>query len=374
MQNDVPLDATPTEAAPTFVVTENPARASAAERAQRMDGPAFGTVFSDHMAKATWTPDRGWHDHRIEPFADLVLHPAATALHYSQQVFEGLKAYRWADGSVHLFRPQANAARFAASAERMALAPMPVDHVIASIDALIKQDVDWVPDTQESSLYLRPFLIGTEPNLGVVPSRTVEYILLASPVGGYFAGGVKPVSIWVAQGFHRAGTGGTGQAKTGGNYAASLLPQQQAQDNGCDQVMFLDAATDTYIEELGGMNVFAVRGDGSVLTPRITGTILEGVTRASVIELLRAEGREVVERDISLAELREAIADGSVTEAFACGTAAVITPIARLVSPDHDTLVGDGGPGTVTMELRERLTDIQYGRADDVLGWMRRVV
>lgn len=374
MENVVPTDATAAAPVPTFTVTENPARASDLERAQRMDSPAFGTEFTDHMAKATWTPQQGWHDHRIEPFGNLVLHPAATVLHYGQQAFEGLKAYRWEDGSVRLFRPEANAARFAASAERMALAPVPIDHVIASIEALINVDAQWVPSAEESSLYLRPLLIGTSPNLGVVPSRTVEYVLLASPVGAYFAGGVKPVSIWVAQGFHRAGAGGTGQAKTGGNYAAGLLPQRQAEAHGCDQVMFLDAATDTYIEELGGMNVFAVRRDGTIWTPRITGTILEGVTRASIIELLRTEGREVVERDISLTELREAIADGSVTEVFACGTAAVITPIARLVSPDHDTLVGDGGPGTVTMDLRQRLTDIQYGRADDVLGWMRRVV
>ncbi|MDN4481261.1 branched-chain amino acid aminotransferase [Demequina muriae] len=362
-----------TGTAPTFAVTQNPAPASAAERAHRMDSQPFGTVFTDHLAKATWTAEQGWHDHRIEPFGDLVLHPGATVLHYGQQVFEGLKAYRWADGSIHLFRPEANAARLATSAHRMALAPLPEADFMASVEALLTVDEQWVPSADETSLYLRPMLIGTEPCLGVRPSRTVEYVLLASPVGAYFPNGVKPVSIWVAQGYHRAGNGGTGQAKTAGNYAASLLPQQQATDHGCDQVLFLDAARDTYVEELGGMNVFAVRRDGTIWTPRVTGTILEGVTRSSVIELLRAEGREVVERDISITELRDGIADGAIQEAFACGTAAVVTPIARLVSPDHDVVVGDGGPGTVTMALRQRLTDIQYGRADDVMGWMRRV-
>ena len=364
----------PTVDSPTYVLTPNPAPASDAERARRMDSQPFGTVFTDHLARASWDVDAGWHRRRVEPFSDLVLHPGATVLHYGQQVFEGLKAYRWGDGSIHLFRPEANAARLAASAVRMALPPLPEEDFLASIEALLTADAHWVPDAEETSLYLRPMLIGTEPCLGVRPSRTVEYLLLASPVGAYFPNGVKPVSIWVAQGYHRAGNGGTGQAKTAGNYAASLLPQQQAQDHGCDQVLFLDAARDTYVEELGGMNVFAVRRDGTVWTPRVTGTILEGVTRASVIQLLRADGREVIERDISITELREGIESGAITELFACGTAAVVTPMARLVAPDYDVVVGDGGPGTATMALRQRLTDIQWGRDEDRFGWMRRVV
>jgi branched-chain amino acid aminotransferase len=364
---------TATPATSEFLVHAHPAPASAAERARLMTDPAFGMVFTDHVAKATWRLGEGWGDRRIEPFADLVLHPGATVLHYGQQAFEGLKAYKWADGSVRLFRPEANAARLAASARRMALPALSEEDFLASIEALVSIDAAWVPDTGESSLYLRPLLIGTEACLGVRPSQTVEYVLMASPVGGYFAGGVKPVSIWVAQGFHRAGPGGTGTAKSAGNYAASLLPQQQAVDNGCDQVMFLDAREDRFVEELGGMNVFAVLRDGSVLTPRLTGTILEGVTRASVMELLGADGREVVERDVSLEELRAGIADGSVAELFACGTAAVVTPLARLVSPDFDVTVGDGGAGAVSMALRARLTDIQYGRAEDSFGWMRRV-
>ena len=357
----------------SFAVTRNPAPASDADRARLMDSPPFGTVFTDHIAKATWTLDGGWGDHRVEPFSDLTLHPAALVLHYGQQVFEGLKAYRWADGSVHLFRPEANAARLAASARRLALPELPQEDFLASIDTLLSVDAAWVPGEPETSLYLRPTMIGTEACLGVRPSLTVEYLLLASPVGAYFAGGVKPVSIWVAQGFHRAGAGGTGQAKTAGNYAASMLPQQQAQDHGCGQVLFLDAREDRYIEELGGMNVFAVLADGSVVTPRVTGTILEGVTRDSIIDLLRHDGREVVERDIELEELRAGVSRGEVVEVFACGTAAVVTPVARLVSPDFDLTVGEGEPGEVTMTVRERLTGIQYGRFDDAFGWMRTV-
>lgn len=357
----------------SFAVTRNPAPASDADRAALMDSPPFGTVFSDHIAKATWTLDGGWGDWRVEPFADLTLHPAALVLHYGQQAFEGLKAYRWADGSVHLFRPEANAARLAASAVRLALPPLPEADFLASIAALLSVDAAWVPGAPETSLYLRPTMIATEPCLGVRPSRTVEYLLMGSPVGAYFAGGVKPVSIWVAQGFHRAGAGGTGQAKTAGNYAASMLPQQQAQDNGCGQVLFLDAKEDRYLEELGGMNLFAVLKDGTVLTPRLTGTILEGITRDSVSQLLTDAGHGVVERDIELEELRAGVASGEVVEVFACGTAAVVTPVARLVSPDFDLTVGSGESGPVAMAVRERLTGIQYGTAEDVHGWMRTV-
>lgn len=357
----------------SFAVTRNPLPATDAARTRLMDSPTFGTVFTDHIAKATWALNRGWGERRVEPFSDIVLHPAALVLHYGQQVFEGLKAYRWADGSVHLFRPEANAARLAASARRLALPELPEADFLASIAALLSVDAQWVPGAKESSLYLRPTLIATEACLGVRPSRTVEYLLIASPVGAYFSGGVQPVSIWVAQGYHRAGAGGTGQAKTAGNYAASMLPQQQAQDNGCGQVLFLDAKEDRYLEELGGMNLFAVLRDGSIITPRLTGTILEGVTRDSVMTLLRDEGHEVIERDIELEELRAKVSSGEVDEIFACGTAAVITPVGRLVSPDFDHTVGSGESGEVTMALRARLTGIQYGSVQDVHGWMRTV-
>jgi branched-chain amino acid aminotransferase len=362
-----------TAQASQFEIALNPAAATDQQRAAAMEAPLFGEVFTDHLARVTWTAVEGWHHRRIEPLAELAIHPGATILHYGQQAFEGLKAYVHADGSVWLFRPEANAARLAASAARMALPALSEQDFLAAIEALVATDRAWVPEGDETSLYLRPTLIGTEPTLNVRASRIVDFVLMACPVGAYFPNGVKPVSIWVAQGYHRAGPGGTGTAKSAGNYAASLLPQQQAQDNGCQQVLFLDAREDKYIEELGGMNVFAVRSDGSVLTPRLTGTILEGVTRSSVMTLLKESGREVEERDITLDELRAGIESGEIAEVFACGTAAVVTPLGSLKSPDFDVTVGTGEAGPVTMSVRERLTDIYYGRADDSHGWMRRI-
>lgn len=357
----------------TYELRLNPSAATDAERSAVMAAPAFGEVFTDHLARATWTQDGGWGDRRIEPMTDLAIHPGATILHYGQQAFEGLKAYAHADGSVWLFRPEANAARLAASAARMALPAVSEEDFLAAINALVTADRAWVPTSAESSLYLRPLLIGTEATLNVRGSAQVEFLVMACPVGAYFPHGVKPVSIWVAQGFHRAGPGGTGTAKSAGNYAASLLPQQQAADNGCQQVLFLDAREDKYVEELGGMNVFAVRRDGSVLTPRLSGTILEGVTRASVITLLEESGREVSERDVTLEELRAGIESGEIAEVFACGTAAVVTPLGSLKSPDFDVVVGDGSAGPVTMGIRQALTDIYYGRSTDTHGWMRRI-
>jgi branched-chain amino acid aminotransferase len=356
-----------------YEVRRSTAAATDAERAAAMAAPAFGQVFTDHIARATWTRDSGWGNRRIEPLTDLALHPGATILHYGQQAFEGLKAYAHADGSVWLFRPEANAARLAASGARMALPAVSEDDFLAAIEALVSTDRAWVPTASESSLYLRPLLIGTEPTLSVRGSNQVEFLVMACPVGAYFPNGVKPVSIWVAQGYHSAGPGGTGTAKSAGNYAASLLPQQQAVDNGCDQVLFLDAREDTFVEELGGMNVFAVRADGTVITPRLTGTILEGVTRSSVITLLEESGHAVQERDIALDELRPGIESGEIAEVFACGTAAVVTPLGSLKSPDFDVVVGDGSAGPVTMAIRETLTDIYYGRAADTHGWMRRI-
>ncbi|NTW41969.1 MAG: branched-chain amino acid aminotransferase, partial [Cellulomonadaceae bacterium] len=259
-----------------FVATPNDAPRSPAERAELMASPSFGTVFTDHMARVTWTATAGWTDRRVEKHGPLLLSPASAVLHYGQEIFEGLKAYRHADGSVWTFRPEANAARFAASARRLALPELATRDFLGSIEALVRADEAWVPSGEETSLYLRPFMYASETFLGVRPSREVEYVVIASPVGPYFSGGVRPVSIWVVQDYHRAGPGGTGAAKCGGNYAASLLPQQEAYERGCDQVCFLDAATDTYLEELGGMNVVIVGADGSVTTPALNGSILEG--------------------------------------------------------------------------------------------------
>jgi branched-chain amino acid aminotransferase len=351
-----------------------PTPRSAAERAELIAAPVFGTVFTDHMARITWTAETGWTDRRIEPYGPLQLDPAAAVLHYGQEIFEGLKAYRHADGSVWTFRPWANAARFAQSARRLALPELPAEDFLGSIEALVGLDVDWVPGADETSLYLRPFMFASEAFLGVRPARGVDYLLIASPVGPYFSGGVKPVSIWVSQDYNRAGPGGTGAAKCGGNYAASLLPQQEAYARGCEQVCFLDAATGTQLEELGGMNIFVVHADGRIATPALTGSILEGVTRSSILTLLREEGRDVVEGAIRLDDLRAGLASGDVVEVFACGTAAVVTPVGRLAGADFDLTVADGETGPVTAAVRQRLTDIQYGRAADEHGWMYRLV
>ncbi len=345
-----------------------------AERTALIDSPVFGTVFTDHMAHITWSAAEGWRDRRIEPYGPILLDPAAAVLHYGQEIFEGLKAYKHADGSVWTFRPWANATRFAQSARRLALPELPVEDFIGSIEALVNVDLGWVPGADETSLYLRPYMFASEAFLGVRPARGVDYLLIASPVGPYFAGGVKPVSIWVSQDYNRTGPGGTGAAKCGGNYAASLLPQQEAYQRGCEQVCFLDAATGTQLEELGGMNVFVVYADGRVATPALTGSILEGVTRSSIMALLREEGREVVEGTIRLEDLRAGLTSGSVVEVFACGTAAVVTPVGRLAGEDFDLPVADGGTGAVTASVRARLTDIQYGRAEDTHGWMYRLV
>lgn len=335
--------------------------------------PKFGTVFTDHMARISWTAADGWTNRRVEPYAPLTLDPASAVLHYAQEIFEGMKAYRHADGTVWTFRPQANAARFARSAHRLALPPLSEEDFLGAIAALVNADLDWVPSGEDSSLYLRPFMYASERFLGVRPANAVEFLTIASPVGPYFAGGgVQPVSIWVTTDYHRAGPGGTGAAKCGGNYAASLLPQQEAYAKGFEQVCFLDVAGET-LEELGGMNVMVVHADGRVTTPPISGTILEGVTRSSILTLLAEAGHEVSEEPVRLADLRAGLASGEVAEVFACGTAAVMTPIGRLASDDFDLTVGDGGAGPVTVAIREQLTDIQYGRRPDAHGWLYRL-
>ncbi len=356
-----------------FEVTSTDTPTPDAMREAALEHPKFGTVFTDHMARISWRQADGWVNRRIEKYGPLQLDPATAVLHYAQEIFEGMKAYKHADGSVWTFRPEENAARFARSAHRLALPALSVDDFIGSITALVRTDLAWVPSGEDSSLYLRPFMFASEPFLGVRPAAQVEYLVIASPVGPYFAGGVKPVSIWVSEDYHRAGPGGTGAAKCGGNYASSLLPQVEAQQHGCDQVCFLDSTTNSYLEELGGMNVFVVMADGSVHTPELTGSILEGVTRSSILRLVADQGREVVERRIPLAELVAGMADGTVREVFACGTAAVVTPIGRLAGGTFDSKVADGEPGELTMAIRNQLTDIQYGRAADRHGWMRRL-
>lgn len=352
--------------------TANPTPVDDARLAEILANPGFGVHFTDHMFLVEWTPDAGWHNARIEPYGPLSMDPATAVLHYAQETFEGMKAYRHDDGSVWTFRPEENAARMVRSSKRLAFPELPVDDFVQAVDALVEVDQRWVPDQAgEKSLYLRPFMIATEVFLGVRPAQHVTFLVIASPAGAYFKGGVKPVTLWLTEDYTRAGRGGMGAAKTGGNYASSLVAQQEATAQGCDQVVFLDAQEGKYVEELGGMNLYFVHDDGRIVTPE-TGTILEGITRASIIELAGKLGHQVEERKFSIDEWRDGVSSGRITEIFACGTAAVVTPVG--------TLKWDGGEAPapastdLTMRVRQALVDIQYGRSEDTFGWMHRAV
>jgi branched-chain amino acid aminotransferase len=342
--------------------------------------PGFGKTFTDHMVRATWSAGQGWHDAKVTAYGPLSLDPSAAVLHYAQEIFEGMKAYRHADGSVWTFRPKVNAARFARSARRLALPELTETDFIESIKSLVTIDEKWVPasDAGEASLYLRPFMFASEAFLGVRPAAEVTYCVIASPAGPYFAGGLKPVSIWLSTDYTRAAPGGTGEAKCGGNYAASLAAQVQATANGCDQVAFLDAVERKWVEELGGMNLYFVHRDGTIVTPELTGTILEGVTRSSILELAGDLGHKVDERRISIQEWRDGAVGGEITEVFACGTAAVVTPVGRLAWHRGEVVIGDHdvnlGVGSVTAAIRRSLLDVQYGRVADSRGWLTRLV
>jgi len=350
------------------------------QREAALVNPGFGKTFTDHMVLATWTAGQGWHDAQVTAYGPLMLDPSAAVLHYAQEIFEGMKAYRHADGSVWTFRPEVNAGRFARSARRLALPELPVADFIESLKVLVTTDEKWVPagDGGEASLYLRPFMFASEAFLGVRPAAVVTYCVIASPAGPYFAGGVKPVSIWLSSDYTRAAPGGTGEAKCGGNYAASLAAQVQGNANGCDQVAFLDAVERRWVEELGGMNLFFVHGDGSIVTPELTGTILEGVTRSSILQLAGDLGLAVKERRVSIDEWRDGVTSGEITEVFACGTAAVVTPVGRLAWEGGEVVIGDhevnGGVGPVTASIRQSLLDVQYGRVADSYGWLTRLV
>lgn len=362
-----------TKMAKKFTVLPNENPATDARRQELIDKPAFGQLFSDNMAHITWTEGEGWNDRRVEPYGPLKLDPGASVLHYAQEVFEGLKAYHHADGSVWLFRPDANAERFQNSAERLSLPQLSAEDFIGSVSALVQQDKAWVPTRREYTLYMRPFMFASEPFLGVRKAKEVDYCVIASPSGPYFTGGVKPVSIWVEDKWFRTGPGGTGFAKCGGNYAASLVGEYNGIEHGCEQVCFVDAATKTYLEELGGMNMFTVHKDGHLETPSLTGTILPGVTRRSIIQLAKDHGRDVVEKMIKLDDLLEDIKSGEVTEVFACGTAAIVTPIGRFKSEKFDVTVSNNESGKFTTDLRDELLGIQLGEIDDPHNWMWRV-
>ncbi|KAJ1683013.1 hypothetical protein LUZ63_021763 [Rhynchospora breviuscula] len=356
-----------------IATTPNPSPRSDAELAEILAAPGFGTYFTDHMFIVEWTPERGWHDARVEAYGPLSLDPATAVLHYAQEIFEGMKAYRHADGSVWTFRAEENARRMAASSRRLALPELPEEDFLAAVDALVAADERWVPGHEgESSLYLRPFMFASESFLGVRPAQHVTFMVIASPAGAYFKGGITPLSLWLTEEYTRAGRGGMGAAKTGGNYASSLVAQQEAAAHGCDQVVFLDVAENRYVEELGGMNLYFLYADGRIVTPAL-GTILEGITRSAIIELAGKMGHPVEERPFAIDEWREGVASGEITEVFACGTAAVVTPVGTL-HWDGGKVEGSSEPGELTMAIREQLVDIQLGRADDTFGWMRRVV
>lgn len=345
-----------------------------ARLAEILANPGFGTYFSDHMFTVEWTQEKGWYDARITPYGPITLDPAAAVLHYAQETFEGMKAYRHADDSLWLFRPEANAERMKRSSHRLALPVLEVPDFIQAVEELVKVDARWVPgnaDGGEKSLYLRPFMFASEKFLGVRPAQHVTFMVIASPAGAYFKGGIKPVTLWLTEEYTRAGRGGMGAAKTGGNYASSLVAQQEAYAHGCDQVVFLDAQEGKYVEELGGMNMYFVFDDGSIVTPE-TGTILEGITRSSIIELAGKMGHQVTERKFSIDEWRDGVASGRITEVFACGTAAVVTPVGSLKYAGGET----PAPASqdLTMRIREALVGVQLGRNEDTFGWMKPIV
>ena len=359
------------ELAGRFPLTQNPNPTPQADYEKAMEELNFGTVFTDHMAHMRWTPETGWGQREVIPFGPLDLSPAAAVLHYGQSAFEGIKAYRHSDGSIWTFRPGFNAARMNHSNWRLAMPQLDREDFVGALVNYVRADEKWVPGAEGSSLYLRPFTFASEPFLGVRSAHQVDFYVIGSPVGPYFKSGTQTgVSIWVEKHYHRAGPGGTGSAKAGGNYAASLLPQNLAAERGFKQVCYLDTYEHKYLEELGGMNMFVVMADGSVRTPKLTGVILEGGTRSAICRLLHSRGVPVTEESIALADLVEGIKNGSVAEIFACGTAAVVTPIARLASDDFDVELP---AGPVTHQIWKDITDIQMGRAEDPFGWMYRL-
>ena len=357
--------------------TLNPNPRTAEHIAEILQDPGFGRYFTDHMVTIRWTEDDGWHDAALVPYGPIAMDPATTFIHYGQAIFEGRKAYRQPDGSISTFRPDASAARFGRSAARLAMPAMPEDLFLAALEALVGQDVAYVPFGQEKSLYIRPFMFSTEVGLGVHPANEYLFVMIASPAGAYFSRGVKPVSVWLCTDYIRAAPGGTGEAKCAGNYAASLLAQSEAADQGCDQVVWLDALEHQWVEEMGGMNLFFVHGSGEdarLVTPALSGSLLPGITRDSLLTLAKDTALRPREARVSVEHWREGNASGEITEVFACGTAAVITPVGSVLSDDDSWTVGDGQPGPVTMRLRQELLDIQTGQAHDVHGWMYTLV
>ncbi len=329
----------------------------------------FGTKFTDRMFAMQFDRDQGWHSAQIKPYGPLALDPAATVLHYSQEIFEGLKAFRRTDGSIALFRPKDNIARFNRSAERMCMPEVDEQFLLESLLELVRLEADWVPNSEGTSLYIRPTMIATEPFLGVRPADQYLCYIILSPVGAYYKGGIAPVKIWISDHYVRAAHGGTGEAKTGGNYAASLMAAREAAEQGYDQVLWLDAREKKYVEEVGSMNMVFLYDD-KIITSPLKGTVLDGITRRSALKLLADRGYQIEERALSVDEVMEGAANGRLKEAFGTGTAVVISPVGSFCYQDHCVQLGNGETGELTMKLYQELTDIQYGRKPDKHDWV----
>ena len=346
----------------------------AAERSRRLANPGFGRVFTDHMALIRFTREKGWHDARITGRRPLEMETASSVLHYAQEIFEGMKAYPRPNGGAALFRPDANARRFNQSARRMAMPDLPEELFLESVRTLVRVEKDWIPQGDEGALYLRPFMFASEVFLGVKPADEYLFAVIASSVGAYFKGEAPAISLWATREYSRAAPGGTCAAKCGGNYAASLVAQAEATRQGCDQVVFLDAVERRWVEELGGMNIFFVFDDGSLQTPPLSGTILAGITRDSLLQIARDMGLTVREEPYAIEQWKADAESGRLTEAFACGTAAVVTPIGSVRSAEGGFTIGAQSIGPLTQRLRSALVDIQRGRAPDPHGWVDLVV
>jgi len=348
---------------------------SDADRQAALDAGGFGKYYTDNMVIAEWSEADGWKDAELVPYGPITLDPATAVFHYGQEIFEGMKAYSQPDGSISLFRPEANAERFARSAKRLALPEMPVDFFIDTVKELVKQDRKWVPQKVGEALYIRPFMIATEVGLGVRPSNKATYYLITTPAGAYF-NAAKAVTVWISTEYVRAAIGGTGEAKCGGNYAASLVAQKQAAAQGCEQVVWLDAKERFWVEEMGGMNLYFVKGSGKdarVITPKLTGTLLPGITRDSILSVAKDLGYQVEELMFSIDDWRDGIASGEITEVFACGTAAVVSAVGAAKSDFGTWVTGNGEPGPITNQIRETLLGIQHGTIADTRGWNVKV-
>ncbi|OLO42479.1 branched chain amino acid aminotransferase [Alkalihalophilus pseudofirmus] len=332
------------------------------------DQLVFGKHFTDHMFVMDYSIDKGWHDPRITPYETITLDPAAMIFHYGQTVFEGLKAYRTEDNRILLFRPEKNFERMNRSSERLSIPSVDEKLVLHYLKELLRIDQDWVPATEGYSLYIRPFIIATEPNLSLAPSSTYQFYIILSPVGSYYSEGIHPVKIFVEEEYTRAVRGGTGTAKTAGNYSAAYIAQEKATEKGYSQVLWLDGIEKKYIEEVGSMNVF-FKINGEVVTPQLNGSILEGITRLSIIELLKDWQIPVVEKRISMDEILQAYEKGELEEVFGTGTAAVVSPVGELTWNDCHMTINDKQTGNLSKKLYETLTRIQTGKDDDPYSW-----